>query len=135
MLASGRIVATSVPLRLRMLSTDIVSPPSCSSPPPTLGIVPVCKGRPEEVDVRFTPENRHVRCTNPCPLWANSGHSCRSHSLRLRFQSPVWCNPKFNDFWQATKVVRQLLRIFSFDRHSWCARYVVADGAVTQSQS
>src|SRR5262249_23284921 len=94
-----------------------------------------CKGRPEEVDVRFTPESRQVRCTNPCPLWAKSGHSCRSHSLRLRFQSPVWCNPKFNDFWQATKVVRQILRIFSFDRHSWRARYVVADGAVTQSHN
>src|SRR5262245_23371019 len=24
---------------------------------------------------------------------------------------------------------------FSFDRHSWCARYVVADGAVTQSHN
>src|SRR5262245_60797467 len=24
---------------------------------------------------------------------------------------------------------------YSFDRHSWCARYVVADGAVTQSHN
>ena len=25
--------------------------------------------------VRFTPESGHVRCTSPCLLWANSGHS------------------------------------------------------------
>src|SRR5215471_7198338 len=24
--------------------------------------------------VCFTPESGHVRCTSPCPLWANSGH-------------------------------------------------------------
>src|SRR5262249_24581161 len=25
-------------------------------------------------DVRFTPESRHVRCNQRCPLWAKSGH-------------------------------------------------------------
>jgi len=25
-------------------------------------------------EVRFTPESRHVLCTRPFPLWANSGH-------------------------------------------------------------
>jgi hypothetical protein len=24
-------------------------------------------------DVRFTPESRHSRCKNKCPLWAKSG--------------------------------------------------------------
>jgi hypothetical protein len=28
--------------------------------------------------VRFTPESGHVRCTNPCLLWANSGHRTAS---------------------------------------------------------
>src|SRR5262245_48370888 len=27
------------------------------------------------IDVRFTPERGHVRCTSPCPLWARSGHA------------------------------------------------------------
>jgi hypothetical protein len=26
------------------------------------------------IDVRFTPESRHVRCNSVCPLSANSGH-------------------------------------------------------------
>jgi hypothetical protein len=29
--------------------------------------------------VCFTPESGHSQCTNPCPLWANSGH--RPHSI------------------------------------------------------
>ena len=29
---------------------------------------------PVDNNVRFAPESGHVRCTSPCPLWANSGH-------------------------------------------------------------
>ena len=58
-------------------------------------IVPICRGPPEEVDVRFgskadicnakrhvrfTPNSGHVQCARPCPLCANSGHSV-THSI------------------------------------------------------
>src|SRR5215510_7094667 len=40
-----------------------------------------CVGLPHEnlredraLDVRFASESRHVHCTSPCLLWANSGH-------------------------------------------------------------
>jgi|SoiMetStandDraft_2_1073263.scaffolds.fasta_scaffold314619_2 hypothetical protein len=36
------------------------------------------------VDVRFTPESGHVRCTSPCPLWAKSGHGGPTEHVQLK---------------------------------------------------
>jgi hypothetical protein len=33
--------------------------------------------------VRFTPESGHVRCSEGCPLWANSGHVSDAISARI----------------------------------------------------
>src|SRR6516165_4556457 len=42
------------------------------------------------IDVRFTPESRHVRCSSPCLLWANSGHRAASfdHLVRAATHEP-----------------------------------------------
>src|SRR5262245_66178091 len=39
------------------------------------------KRLPGKGHVCFTPESRHLQCTTPCPLWANSGHSALIRTL------------------------------------------------------
>jgi hypothetical protein len=43
--------------------------------------------------VRFTPKSGHVRCKNPCPLWANSGHRRWDHILWSEFIFIGCCMP------------------------------------------
>src|SRR5262249_46773732 len=46
-----------------------------------------CDNAREGVDVRFTPESRHVQCKRLCPLWAKSGLMQRNKNDRYSITS------------------------------------------------